>query len=69
MEKQKLNSYFKKIKIKLNRQIQSIQSLSNKQTVLKLCQLMYRIENVNNRLDILNLLLVSFCCCCCWWNF
>ena len=59
MEKQKLNSYFKKIKIKLNRQIQSIQSLSNKQTVLKLCQLMYRIENVNNRLDILNLLLVS----------
>ncbi|CAF0709874.1 unnamed protein product [Brachionus calyciflorus] len=41
----------------LNRQIKSIQTLSNKENVLKLCQLMFRTENLDMRLDILDLLL------------
>jgi hypothetical protein len=41
----------------LNSQIKSIDSLSNKENVLKLCQLMYRTESLESRIDILNLLL------------
>uniref|UniRef100_A0A4Y6EZ29 [histone H3]-lysine(36) N-trimethyltransferase n=1 Tax=Brachionus koreanus TaxID=1199090 RepID=A0A4Y6EZ29_9BILA len=41
----------------LNRQIKSIRSLSNKENVLKLCQLMFRTESLDLRLEILNLLL------------
>lgn len=43
----------------LNDQIDSIRSLSNKESVLKLCRLMFRTENVESRIDILDLLLVS----------
>ena len=41
----------------LNSQIKSIDSLSNKENVLKLCQLMYRTESLESRIDMLNLLL------------
>ncbi len=43
----------------LNDQINSIKSLTNKESVLKLCRLMFRTENLESRIDILNLLLVK----------
>ncbi len=46
--------------VKLNRQIDSISSLKTKESILKLCQLMFRTENIQSRLVILNLLLVRF---------
>ncbi|RNA33744.1 histone-lysine N-methyltransferase SETD2-like isoform X1, partial [Brachionus plicatilis] len=62
----KENKVIKKKKIKnpkrnkdheLSRQIKSIQSLSNKENVLKLCQLMFRTESLELRLEILDLLM------------
>ncbi len=42
----------------LNQEIKRIKTLSNKENVLKLCQIMFRAENFEDRLDILNLILV-----------
>ncbi len=42
----------------LNLEIKRIKTLSNKENVLKLCQIMFRAENIDDRLDILNLILV-----------
>jgi hypothetical protein len=42
----------------LSYQINSIRTLDTHESVLKLCRLMFRTENVESRIDILNLLLV-----------
>ncbi len=42
----------------LNLEIKRIKTLTNKENVLKLCQIMFRAENFEDRLDILNLILV-----------
>jgi hypothetical protein len=41
----------------LTREIKSINALTNKDSVLKLCQLMFRTEDVSSQIDILQLLL------------
>jgi len=60
--KTKKEKKIKKAELKdydLNDQINSIKNLTNKESVLKLCRLMFRTESLESRIDILNLLLVK----------
>ena len=57
IEQKSRSSEVKDKDYELNDQIKSISSLTSKENVLKLCQLMFRTENVEMQLDILSLLL------------